>query len=39
MTDHERRVNERDIKAYEEMDTSVVNTRQIPGFKSNDKDI
>jgi hypothetical protein len=39
MTEHERRVNDRDIKAYEEGDTKAVNTRQIPGIKSHDQDL
>lgn len=34
MTEHERRVNDKDIKAYERMDTQTVNC-QIPGIVDN----
>ena len=34
MTEHERRVNDRDIKAYENMDTHAVNG-MIPGIRQN----
>lgn len=35
MTEHERRINDGDIKAYEEMDTKVLHAK-IPGFRTND---
>lgn len=34
MTEHERRVNDRDIKAYENMDNMTTSNAQIPGSKS-----
>ena len=37
MTEHERRVNDRDIKAYENNDTRTLNAK-IPGFKSLEHD-
>jgi hypothetical protein len=35
MSEHERRVNDKDIKAYEVMDTSVSHAK-IPGIRSNE---
>ena len=32
MTEHERRVNDKDIKAYEDVDTSQLNSMMIPGL-------
>jgi hypothetical protein len=37
MSDYERRVNDRDIKAYVEMDNQIVSN--IPGIKNNNVDI
>lgn len=36
MSEHERRVNEKDIKAYENMDNVNVYNAQVPGVKSPD---
>jgi hypothetical protein len=33
MTEHERRINDKDIKAYIEMDNQSVNSRGIPGIQ------
>lgn len=38
MTEHERRVHDKDIKAYVEMDTQNVYTK-IPGVKSHENDL
>ena len=38
MTEHERRVNDKDIKAYEVMDTKAIHSK-IPGIKSHDQDL
>lgn len=38
MTEHERRVNDKDIKAYEVMDTNTLHGK-LPGFKGNDQSI
>lgn len=35
MTEHERRINDKDIKAYEEINTKDLNCK-IPGIRSND---
>jgi hypothetical protein len=35
MTEHERRVNDKDIKAYEEVNTKDLYSK-IPGIRSND---
>ena len=35
MTEHERRINDADIKAYEDMDTKNMHSR-VPGIRSND---
>lgn len=35
MTEHERRVNDADIKAYENMDTQNLNSK-IPGIRTNE---
>ncbi len=33
MTEHERKINERDIRAYIEMDNQTVYSRGIPGIQ------
>lgn len=38
MTNHERRVNDKDMKAYEEMDTKTLNSK-IPGIRTNDQNL
>ena len=38
MTEHERRVNDKDIKAYEMMDTTTLNSK-IPGIIDNSSKI
>lgn len=37
MSEHERRVNDQDIKAYEQMDNSTL-AGKLPGFKTNEQD-
>lgn len=37
MTEHERRVNDRDIQAYEDCDTSNLYSK-IPGIKGNEQE-
>ena len=38
MSEHERRVNDKDIKAYEVMDTQV-SYAKIPGMRSNEQNL
>lgn len=38
MTNHERRINDKDMKAYEEMDTKTLNSK-IPGIRTNDQNL
>lgn len=38
MTEHEKKVNEKDIKAYEEMDTKTLNSK-IPGIRTQDQNL
>jgi len=32
MSEHDRRVNDKDMKAYQEQDTSTINTLMVPGL-------